>query len=151
MKKVLFVFLTFVCVSFANACDNPTNVSHPSKLTQGHPDQTLWEIALGHAMREAGLTPGLIHCIRYNDGVREKAQLIVTSQWVSGKPVPGTRVPANTSTGGAGGQSCAGSVSYVTFYLTTIWYLPSTGEIVDITSVPFEVPIYEGCSYWMET
>lgn len=117
LKSVFALIFLFAAVT-ANACDNPTRVSHPSAPTASYPDRTLWEIGLGWAMIEAGLTANLIHCVRYSDGVREKVLLIRTTQYIGAKQEPGTRVPASQVSGGAN-TTCTPTITIYGDYFTT--------------------------------
>ena len=92
-------------------------------------------------------------CVRYNDQVTAQVTLTCSSiygmaSYCSAKEVAGTRrtMPLRTSFGYGCKQYAPGQT--VTYYINTIWYFPSPGEIDSISSIPFDLYFEGGCMDW---
>ena len=164
MKKVLFCLAAMITsvahAQTASVCDSlagGTTVSIPLASgfsPSGAPQDRATE--LGLAVLTAlpnGPSIGSAICVRYLDQVTAQVTLTCSttygaSTYCSAKEVVGTRrsMPLRTSQGYGCKQYAPGQT--VTFYITTIWYYPSTGEIDSMSSIPFELNLGQGCMDW---
>ena len=113
---------------------------------------TEWGLAVLTAL-PSGPSIGSAICVRYNDQVTARVTLTCgttygASTYCSAKEVTGTRrsKPVRTSLGFGCKQYAPGQT--MTFYINTIWFYPSTGEIESISSMPIDIDFGQGCIDW---
>lgn len=171
-KTILLATFCLICscvVKAQSVCDSlvggiTINVALGSNFSpRGTPADRSTELGLAilnslPSPLNTALNPASPVCVRYSDGITARVDLTIfrTSGLITliqASEVAGTRrLPRILRTSLLDGSTC---VMYqpgttITLWLTTIWYYPSTGEIVDIDSVPFEVDIGGDCASWSD-